>query len=94
MLTIQVAGQLEQRLKDAAATSGADPQALAERLLEEHLPNPNQATIDLLAKWEKDEFTSDSVELARRQADGEQFMQSLAENRVASEGAVARKLWP
>jgi hypothetical protein len=81
-------------LKDAAATSGADPQSVAERLLEEHLPNPNQATIDLLAKWEKDEFTSDPVELSRRQAEGEQFMRSLAENRVAGDGMVARKLWP
>ncbi len=94
MLTITVQGDLEDRLKQAAESEKSDPQAVARRVLDQHLPNSNQATIDLLARWEKEESTTDPAELARRKAEGEMFMHSLAENRLASEGAESRKLWP
>ena len=94
MLTITVQGRLEDRLKRAAESEKTDPQAIAQRVLDQHLPNSNQATIDLLARWEKEESTTDPAELARRKSEGEQFMRTLAENRLASEGADARKLWP
>jgi len=94
MLTITVQGPLEDRLKRAAESEKTDPQAIAQRVLDQHLPNSNQATIDLLARWEKEESTTDPAELARRKSEGEQFMRTLAENRLASEGADARKLWP
>src|SRR5947209_8182789 len=94
MLTITVQGSLEDRLKRAAASANADPQVVAVRVLDRHLPDSNQSTLDLLAKWEAEEATTDPAELARRQADGEEFMRSIAENRVASEGQNARKLWP
>ncbi|HET6249734.1 MAG TPA: hypothetical protein VFE47_18740 [Tepidisphaeraceae bacterium] len=38
MLTIELDGQLEDRLKQAAESEGDDPQALARRVLEENLP--------------------------------------------------------
>jgi hypothetical protein len=94
MVTITIKGALEDRLKRAAESEKTDPQAVAQRVLDQHLPNSNQATIDLLAKWEKEESTTDPAELARRRSEGEQFMRTLAENRVAAEGANARKLWP
>jgi hypothetical protein len=94
MLTITVQGNLEDRLKRAAESAKADPQAVAEKVLDEHLPNPNQATLDLLAKWEADEATIDPEELARRRTEGEQLLRSLAENRLASEGPSTRKLLP
>ena len=94
MLTIQVDGSLELRLKALAASSGSEPQTVAARVLEEHLPKPDQATIDLLTKWEKDESSTDPAELARRQFEGEQFMRNLADNRLAGDGPNARKLWP
>ncbi len=94
MLTITVQGMLEDRLKRAAESANTEPQAIAESVLDAHLPNLNQATLDLLSKWELDEATTDPVELAHRQSEGERFMRTLAENRSASEGPDARKLWP
>jgi hypothetical protein len=94
MLTITVQGDLEDRLKRAADSAQLDPQVVAERVLDAHLPEPNQSSLDLLAKWEAEESTTDPAELARRQSEGEQFMQNLAANRKAAEGPNARQLWP
>jgi len=94
MLTITVQGTLEDRLKQAADSAKTEPQAIAELVLDAHLPNLNQATLDLLSRWEIEEATADPLELARRQSEGEQFMQALADNRSAGEGPSARKLWP
>jgi hypothetical protein len=94
MLTIAVEGQLEERLKRAATSSGVDPQAVARQVLDENLPKPNEATIKLLVEWEARNATSDAAELQRRQAEGEALMNNLARNRAESEGPQARKLWP
>jgi len=80
MLTITVQGPLEDRLKQAAQLAPADPQTLAERVLDEHLPASNQRSLELLARWEHDEATADPAELALRQSEGEQFMESLAKH--------------
>ena len=94
MVTIQVDGQLEERLKRAAKSAGAEPQAIARRVLEENLPGSNEATLALLAEWELQNATTDPAEVKRRTEEGEQFMVSLDRNRTESEGAQARKLWP
>lgn len=94
MLLIQVEGQLEERLKRAAESTGDEPLAVARRLLEEHLPRPNDATIALLEQWDREDATDDPEELARRSKEGEEFMASLARNRRESEGSNARTLWP
>jgi hypothetical protein len=94
MLTITVQGTLEDRLKKAAESSLDDPQSLAVRVLEQHLPHPNQSTLDLLAKWRAEEKTTDAGELAQREAEAEFFMRALAENRRQSEGPGARELLP
>ncbi|MFI5379757.1 MAG: hypothetical protein ACHRHE_10700 [Tepidisphaerales bacterium] len=93
-MVIQIDDPLARRLQQAAASEGSQPDVLAKRLLDETLPLPNRATLELLAQWEADEATSDDAERARRQAEGEQFMQTLAANRIESEGTEARKLWP
>ena len=94
MVIIRVDGQLEDRLKRAASSLGSEPQQIAEKVLDEHLPRPNDATLRLLEEWESTDATSDPVELAQRQAEGEAFMRSLARSRIESEGPSARKLWP
>jgi hypothetical protein len=94
MLTIQVDGQLEQRLKEAAATSGDEPQAMAARLLDQSLPKVNAASLTLLAEWERREATTDPDELQRRQVEGEALMKGLDRNRAEADGPAARKLWP
>jgi hypothetical protein len=93
MLTIQVDGQLEERLKHVAASSGTEPQAVATQLLDKNLPRPNDATLKLLAEWEAEDATTDIAELDRRREDGETLMKNLARNRIESEGPLARKLW-
>jgi hypothetical protein len=94
MLTIQLKGQLEQRLKEAAATAGAEPQAVAERLLDQSLPKPNATSLALLADWERQHATDDPEELRRRREQTESLMNDLARNRAETEGPDARKLWP
>ena len=91
---IQLDDPLADRLQQAATSEGTQPDIVAKRVLDEHLPRPNQASLALLAQWEADQATSDPAELARRQAEGEQFMRDLASARVNSEGSLARKLWP
>jgi predicted transcriptional regulator len=93
MLTIQVDGQLEQRLKQAAANRGAAPQAIAQQLLDESLPKSNAATLAILAEWESRNATSEPAELRRRQEEGETLMEGLDRNRTQAEGTAARKLW-
>ncbi|MGA2497580.1 MAG: hypothetical protein ABSH20_07550 [Tepidisphaeraceae bacterium] len=94
MMVIEIDDPLARRLQQAAASEGSQPDVLAKRLLDKTLPLPNRATLALLAQWEADEAPADSAERARRQVEGEQFMQELAADRVESEGAGARKLWP
>lgn len=94
MVTIRVQGQLEDRLKRAASSAGAQPEDVAEQVLDQHLPRPNQATLDLLAEWEREHATTDEAELKKRAEEVEEFMQGLAQARIDSEGPNARKLWP
>jgi len=94
MLTIQVDGQLEQRLKDAAASVGAEPQAVARRLLDQSLAQSpalsNAGTLALLEKWEFENATSDPAELKRREEEGKALMEGLARNRRHAPAGV----WP
>ncbi|HZK81380.1 MAG TPA: hypothetical protein VFC46_09945 [Humisphaera sp.] len=94
MLTIEVDGQLEERLTRAAESAGAAPQAIARRVLEENLPRPNAATLALLNEWEHQNSTTDIAELKLRNEESERFMAQLDRNRTESEGPHARKLWP
>lgn len=93
--------ELEKRLNEAASRRGLNPPDFVRSLLERHLSAigqdqqvPNQATLALLEKWEREDKTDDPQELARREQEGEQLMQNLARNRLEMEGRGARKLWP
>jgi len=98
-LMIPLQPELEVQLKQSAARHGVDPVEYARRLIEERLAadlpsHPDTATLELLARWEAQNATTDPGELASRQREGEEFMRNLARNRLASEGTNARKLWP
>ena len=96
-MTIKLRPDLEARLKDEAQRRGVDPNDCANEVLDLGLPlrsGDNQATLDLLAQWDEEEATDDPVELERRRAEAEEFMQNLSRNRIEMEGLDARKLWP
>lgn len=98
-MTISLTADLEARLNQEAARRGLTPSDYAVELLERSLPgppsgHPNQATLDLLAKWDQEDATDDPEEIARRQREAEEFMQNLNRNRIEMEGPNSRKLWP
>ena len=66
------------------------------RLIEEGLakPVPDQATLDLLEKWDREQATDDPEEIARRQKEVEEFMEGMNRNRLEMEGPNARKIYP
>ena len=99
-MTITLPSEVESRLK--AEGRGVDPSQFASEIIRRALPGPtptdppvpDQATIDLLNRWEAEDYTDDPEELARRQKEGEEFMQNLARNRREMEGPSAKDLWP
>jgi hypothetical protein len=105
-LTIALEPELEKRLVEQASREGIEPGEYARRILEGSLPaktsqppapalSPEAAeTLKLLDDWERENATTDPEEIARRTREGEEFMRTLARNRVEMEGPNARKLWP
>lgn len=95
-MTISIPPDLEKRLKEEASRRGVGADQCAVELIARALPgaHPNQASLDLLAKWDAEEATDDPAEIERRRVEAEEFMQSLARSRVEMEGPQARKLWP
>ena len=55
MLTITLPPEVETRLQDEARRKGIDAAEYASKLLEQALPHPDQAILDLLAKWKTEE---------------------------------------
>ena len=95
-MTIVLPPDLEQRVKDEAAQAGLDPNEYAQQLIRRslRLPTHPQTLGELFAEWQAEDHTDDPEELARREREGEEFMQALARNRIEMEGPNARKLWP
>lgn len=93
-MTITLSPEIESRVKAEASKTGVDANEFVAQLIEEALPRPNQATLDLLAEWDREQATDDPEEIARRQQEGEQFMRNLARNRFDMEGPNARNLRP
>ncbi|HEY2587580.1 MAG TPA: hypothetical protein VGI81_17675 [Tepidisphaeraceae bacterium] len=77
---------------------GIEPDAFAARLLEQGLAanatESRDPTLELIEQWDAEDATDDPEEIARRQKDAEEFMESLAKSRIEMEGPHARKLWP
>ena len=86
-LTITIPPETERRLKTEAARLGVDETEFATRLIEQGLPKPrpvvDQATLDLLAKWDAEDATDDPAEIARRQGEWEEFSKSMNENSIS-----------
>lgn len=88
-LTITIPPELESRLKSEAARVGMNETEYAKRLLEQGLvsapaqPVVDQATLDLLAKWDAEDATDDPAEIARRQEEWEEFRKSMNEDSLS-----------
>jgi hypothetical protein len=97
-LTINIPPETVQRLRHEAARLGVDEGECAKRLIESGLPHDvpdvDQATLDLLVKWDKEDETSDPVEIARRTQEFEELKTALNQNRVETGGPHARKVFP
>lgn len=95
-MTISVSKELEERLRRQAALRGVEPDIYAARLLEQGLDakEGRNPTLDLIDQWNAEDATNDPEEIARREKEAEEFMESLARSRIEMEGPYARKLWP
>ncbi len=93
-MTIQLTPELEAKLKAEARRHGVEPTEYAKQVLERELSKPDQATIDLLRKWEQDDASDDPAELARREQELKEFKEAMNRNRREMEGPQARKLFP
>ena len=100
MLTVRVNGDVELRLRRAAASADTTPEAIAERVLDEHLEpatdaaGDQQATLDFFAELRAEEERASPAELERWRAENEEFMMNLDRNRRESEGPNYRPIWP
>jgi len=95
MMTITLPEEIELRLKDEAAKRGLNAAEYATRIIETALPkSAADPTIALLEQLDKEDATDDPAELARREEEGHEFMQSLNRTRLETEGPNARRIWP
>ncbi|HZL37623.1 MAG TPA: hypothetical protein VFC78_20060 [Tepidisphaeraceae bacterium] len=96
MLTIALPPDIESRLKGEASRRGVDAMEYAAKLIEEGLAKPpvDQASIDILTQWERDNDTDDPEEIARRQVEFEEFKEAMNRNRLEMEGPLSRKIYP
>ena len=81
-MTIKLPADLEMRVKGEATRRGLAPEEFVTQLISAQLAgpgvaNPNRATLDLLAKWDEEDETTDPREIARRQKQWEDFRQSM-----------------
>ena len=101
-MTIELSPEIENRLRSEAQRRGVGINECAQQLLNQVLPPkpmeqqqfPGQATIDLLNKWEADDWTDDPEELARRQQELEEFKAAMNRNRREMEGPNSRTPFP
>lgn len=99
---ISLSPTAEERLAKKAKAEGIDLPTLATRMLEaeaeriapDEKPHPNQATLDLLKKWEEEDQTDDPGEIASREQELLEFMKGMNESRRFAEGPNARIPYP
>jgi hypothetical protein len=84
-ISLALSPELEHRLKQAAAQQGLSADALAMRLLEQHLPPAERRAelVTLLQSW------IDADNVAEQQETGEYLIRVLDEDRLSN-----RKLFP
>jgi hypothetical protein len=93
-MTIQLPAKLESRLLGEASRRGVRAEDLAAQIIDQHLPavdnpNVNQAAIELLAQWDKEDQTTDPREIERRQRHWDDFKESMNRN-----GTSDRVIYP
>jgi hypothetical protein len=98
-MTIILSAATERRLAAEASRRGIGMDQLVEQLIDALLPKetgakPNQASIDILNEWEAQTATDDPGEIARRQAEFEEFKRELNQTRLAMDGPDARVPFP
>lgn len=95
-MTFTIPPNLERRLNEQASRVGLRPDEYATSLIERGLAEavPDQTTLDLLASWEAEDETDDPAELARRQAEFEEFKEAMNRSKRDMEGPNARIPFP
>jgi predicted glycogen debranching enzyme len=93
-MTIILPAEIELRLKNEASRQGLDPSQLAAALLSRALGRSDQATLDVLARWEAENATDDPAEIARREQELQEFKRAMNRNRRDSDGPGARTPFP
>ena len=96
-MTIRLPAEIEDRLREEATKKGIAPDEYASKLIAEHLPAPEQrhnSLAELFAEWDKEDYTDDPEEIARRQQEFEEFKQALNRNRLEMEGPGSRTPFP
>ena len=98
-VTIDLNAEAESRLKTAALRRGIKPEVYAKQIIEENLPAsddavPDQTTLDLLARWDAQDATTDQDEIASRRKELDDLKQAMNENRRQSDGPGSRKIFP
>ena len=92
-LNINIPPEVESRLRNEAARLGMDEAEYAKQLIEKNLPlstvGMDQATLELLDRWTKEDQTADPDEMSRRSLAFEDLKDSLNRNRLDSGGASA-----
>jgi hypothetical protein len=97
-MTIMLSAETETRLREEALRRGIAADQLVDQLIREATaktePKPGQATLDLLDQWEREDATDDPQEIARRQAEFEDFKREMNATRLAAEGPNSRIPFP
>lgn len=95
-MTLTLPADLEERLARRASQLGMRADAYAQSLIERGLsqPAPDRATLELLAKWQAEDETDDPAELARREAEFEEFKKAMNDSKRQAEGPSARIPYP
>ena len=96
MLTFTLPPEVESRLEAEASRRGLPAAELVRKLIDDALPAPkiDQATIDLLDRWERENATDDPEEIARRQIEFEEFKEGMNRNRLEMEGPDSSPVYP
>ena len=85
-ITIDLPPEAEQRLLERAASGGVSPAEVAAELIRDGLdsssrsagePNPNQATLDMLARWADEDAAEEPVDPAEARRDWEEFRDAM-----------------
>ncbi|MBI4605803.1 MAG: ribbon-helix-helix protein, CopG family [Planctomycetes bacterium] len=78
-LTVNLPPEAEERLQREAAGMGLAVSELVRRLIESHLSRApgDEATLALLAAWDKEDTTDDPRELEKRRLEWEEFKRAM-----------------